>query len=63
MTPAPSYLAGYQAGLTTLAVALVPPNLDERQRLDFVTGFLIGARERRRAEIVEAIKIEGFNHV
>lgn len=57
---APSYLAGYLAAKTAEPSALVaipiPSEYTERQRIDFVSGFLVGARDRRNADLMDEMK-------
>ena len=62
MTIEESYLAGYQAALiyTTpdLFAIPIPPDYTARQRVDFAWGVLVGTRERRAAELREAMGVE-----
>lgn len=57
---APSWLAGYRAATTPMPAAITfvhePPGMDQYQRLDFVTGFLVGAHDMRRADLVDALR-------
>lgn len=57
---APSYLAGYHAaktaGPSVLVAIPIPLEYTERQRIDFVSGFLVGARDRRNAELMDELE-------
>ena len=60
----PSWLSGYHAALSAecadLVAICIPPEFDECQRMDFVTGFLVGARDRKAAEIMDAMEKAGM---
>ena len=52
----PSWLAGYRAATDPPEIPFTPMPLDEDQLMDFVTGFLIGARDARSADLEDALK-------
>ena len=57
----PAWLAGYRAAVEFVSAEVItliaePATMDEGQRLDFVTGFLVGARDARSADLEDALK-------
>ena len=51
----PAWLAGYRAAVDPPDVLFTPLPLDECGLMDFVTGFLVGARDRRNADLMDAL--------
>lgn len=62
MTRDPSYLAGYNAALASplaTATAIEPPaDYTQAQRLAFVSGFMVGARDARDRALIEELERE-----
>jgi hypothetical protein len=50
----PSWLAAYMAAFET-SVIEPPSDYTERQRIDFMSGFLVGARDARDREIKDEL--------
>lgn len=55
----PPWLAGYWAGMdaeSDIAMILVPDNYTGLQKSNFVSGFLVGAQQRRNNELMNKVE-------